>query len=246
MLGRYLSGQCRTMETVLENYHWRCTLALFNDAVACRERIVDGSALWMAAVMISFVACFSVEENPSANSTLSHANSFCDFSWLRTHKGVRLFYDALGCDNPFKQHSRRGEHQLQCLGIEYPKHGAGMVPRALATVCNLNVSSNAQCNQYHDPAHALSALLQEQNPGPLRFLAFINAIDLDFIASIEAKDPVGLVLMAIWYDCVPRSAWWLQARSQVESQAIRAYLNQQHGQDTTIQAALARFTPAYY
>jgi hypothetical protein len=232
MHGRSLAGLVHVKRAAIEARHIAAAAALLNLTIENNVERADSSALWMAAVMHSFATCFDTDE-----SNMSLTNVF----WLRVHRGVTIFYNLLSPKSPFKSCARRPGDQ--CLGLSHLTTGITGVPPVLTALCDLDDESNAS-NPYQRPVHALSGVLAEMQPGPLRFLAFLNALEMDFLKLLEDGDTRAVTLMAIWHNLVPKSAWWMWSRAQFDQRIALEYLRTYHQYDQRVWAALAIYVPA--
>jgi hypothetical protein len=228
---RSLVGLAYAKRAAIEARHIAAAANLLNRTIENNMENADSSALWMAAVMHSFATCFD---------TNTSNVSFPDVFWLRVHRGVCTFYRLLSPKSPFKSCARRPGDQ--CLGLSHPTTGITGIPPVLTALCELDEESNAS-NPYHRPLHALSGILAETQPGPLRFLAFLNALEMDFLTLLEGRDARAVTLMAIWYNLVPKSAWWMWSRAQLDQRTALAYLRTYHQYDQRVWIALAIYVP---
>lgn len=77
----------------------------------------------------------------------------------------------------------------------------------------------------------------------LRFLAFPNTMEPAFSTLLRAREPRALLLMAIWYELVPPSFWWISLRVSLERQSIWTYLGWYHANKEPIRSFLAAYSP---
>lgn len=212
---RLLNGQALAVQTPLEAHHCARSAAMFREDIS--RPAVDPQALWMPAVMLSFTDSFTIDP--------AHANDTLSTTWLKTHSGVRMFYDMLLLSSAFRI-AERGSVDA-CLGMHQVPQGCTGIPTLLADLYELDNHSNAQDNAYHEPVHVLVMLQSERHVEPLRFLAFANVLDARFVRLLEVKDRRALLLLMLWYELVPQTAWWLYSRAQISGHAIRDLLNKE-------------------
>ena len=210
---RLMMGRAREARTQLEARHCARSASLFREALSALSS--SNSALWMASVMISFTDSFCLDEQDPDN--------ILSTTWLRVHLGVRTIFNMLPASSPFKFNDGQSIGG-RCLGMPPPIAGSGNVPESLARLYDIDENSSSETNVYHDAVHMLSQLLSERIKCPLRFLAFVNILSSDFLVLLDKKDPKALLLLMRWYQLVPPSAWWLQTRSIITSNAIAAHL----------------------
>jgi hypothetical protein len=226
MHNRYLAGRTYAACTPFESYHWAKASALFRTEISHENDTCNWDAFWIAAVMMSFLVCFAVEtEDPQALWPLSLRPSL-GVSWYRAQRGVRTFWTMLRPSSPFAKGACGSKDR--CLDLPIPPSGVEGVSTALVTMCELNDSSNANNSPYHTAVRTLSILLADPTPGPLRFLAFMNTTEPEFERLLEQRDPRSLVLMTIWFSLIPRTAWWIWSRAQLERRAICIFLERDH------------------
>lgn len=127
--------------------------------------------------------------------------------------------------------------QLSC---PLPSAGIDNVPSALARLCDLDMSSTAENNPYFTVVHTLVQLqnLSSDQITTVRFLSFVYHMQGPFKDLLQGKDPVALLLLALWYVMAPRGAWWIECRATVERQSICSYLQRYHRSKRAIQALL--------
>ncbi|KAE9366302.1 hypothetical protein N431DRAFT_419491 [Stipitochalara longipes BDJ] len=241
MHDRYLSGQGHGKNTELECYHWAMSARLLNHEISQDSGAYDRDAMWMAAVLINYIVFYSVEtQNPEEFWPLSP--SISEIPWFPIQKGMRAIWQLAAPDRPGSLFSKpANDVQERCLGLAPPKPGKHGIAAPLVELCGLDESSSPETNPYHTAVHALSTLLNNPsaNPQSLKFLGFINTIDVGFEALLKEKDPRALLLMSIWYGLVPKSAWWLSLRASLERRAICIYLDRYHADNLRIQRVLA-------
>ena len=196
-------------------------------------------AIWMTAALMSLVTCFNLETDDVEQVWPLKPTAASDLSWLEMQKGLRTLWQA--CD--FEHNGGVFKAQVfplrsRCLGVQLPTEGIDGIMRPLLPLCNITQSSDASNNPYFTAAHMLSQLLRDDIKlmKTLRFLSFPNIISPEFEAQIKRKDPVALVMMALWYELVEQSTWWMSGRAYLECRAIWTYLRRYHTNDPRIRS----------
>lgn len=121
-----------------------------------------------------------------------------------------------------------------------PERGVDGIPKDLAVVCHLDSLSTAEKNPYFNAAHAVSQLmcLPDSQVTIGHTEIFTRTIHGAFRCLLQAKDPVALLLLYLWYSKAGRGVWWIEARARVECPAICKYLRLYHEDDQAIHALI--------
>jgi hypothetical protein len=207
-----------------EAYHAYKSAALLNKSLSLSIRPEERDTLWMAATFLGIHAVLTpTAVNPLESWPLkSHGDA--DLAWLRFVGNKMALWELT---NPVRQDSL-----FQNMKDEYAQmfnsvavSGANGIPSWLALLCYLHRDSTSYNNPYFTAAHVLSLVLdQSAKPSRSRILAFTSQMEPCFRALLYAKDPVALLLLAMWYERAGPVIWWIQHRAMVEHQAIYLYL----------------------
>jgi hypothetical protein len=207
-----------------EAYHAYKCAALLNQALSLSIRPEERDTLWMAATFLGVHAVLtSTAVTPQEAWPLeSHGDS--DLAWLRFAGSKMAIWELT---NPVRQDSlfqnMKGEYEQMFNSVAVS--GADGIPSRLALLCGLHKDSTAYNNPYFTAAHTLSLVLdQSAQLSRSRILAFTSQMEPCFKALLHAKDPVALLLLALWYERAGPVIWWIQPRATVEHQAIYLYL----------------------
>jgi hypothetical protein len=73
---------------------------------------------------------------------------------------------------------------------------------------------------------------------PSRLMTFTRHLQHSFKAMLQDKDPVALLLLALWYSKAGQFVWWIYQRAAVEGQSICLYLQRYHQETIEIQDLL--------
>lgn len=69
-------------------------------------------------------------------------------------------------------------------------------------------------------------------------ISFVSQSQQSFRDLLHEKDPIALLLLALWYAQASRVLWWIEQRARIESQAIRSYLEKFHRNNTNVHRLL--------
>ncbi|KAI1308041.1 hypothetical protein F5Y03DRAFT_405255 [Xylaria venustula] len=226
---RHLNSSLGSRRTLEECYHLSRSTVLFNRRLREPIETKDKDPIWGTAAALALLS-FSYPDacTPEESWPLKPSDS-SDLEWLRMIKGKMSLWRMA---NPLRSNS------LFCvmapvyahMYLTFPEKGIDGIPRALASVCNLEDTSTADNNPYFNAAHAIShtyALLDSQvSTGHTQL--FTGTIEGRFRDLLRNKDPVALLLLYLWYRKAGRSIWWIQLRAQVECPSICSYLRLYH------------------
>lgn len=229
--------------TAFESYHSMSASRLFNHALSEHVYESDPVAVWMTAGFINAVGLFAVEDTDVTETWPMRPEGAADLQWLRLQRGLQSVWRIVSVRMANEVHPCRlkEEQGPGCVG-EPPAHpGINGIAPFLAYACKLDEHSNATNNPYYTSAGILSVLLPRdlQGPAAMRYLIFLNTLEPQFEALLRVKDPVALLLLALWYAKARDAPFWLSKRAIVECRAICAYLDQECANDMVVQDSLA-------
>jgi hypothetical protein len=133
------------------------------------------------------------------------------------------------------------------MSVEYaqmhsppPQVGIDGIPPALLRLCHLNDSSTAETNPYLGAVHGLAQVenIPLDQLIPSRLMTFTRHLQHSFKAMLQDKDPVALLLLALWYSKAGQFVWWIYQGAAVEGQSICLYLQRYHQETIEIQDLL--------
>jgi hypothetical protein len=206
-----------------EAYHAYKSAALLNQALSRSIRPEERDTLWMAATFlgVNAVLTLSATTPQEAWPLKSHES---DLGWLRFAGSKMALWELT---NPVRQDSlfqnMKGEYAQMFNSIA--ADGVSGVPPWLAVLCDLHEGSTIHNNPYFTAAHTLSLVLdQSAEISRSRILAFTSQMEPSFKDLLRVKDPVALLLLALWYERAGPAIWWIQHRATIEYQAICLYL----------------------
>jgi len=254
---RYLGTTQPRRRTLREQYHSTQCITLFNQKLSEPVRLQDRDPLWATAAMLAILAVSSVEAESIEDSwplasvsplTYSSCMHPTELDWINISEGKRTIWnlvDPLRPDSIF--YGMRNEY-THLFFAPLPVAGVEGIPVMLAQLCGLNALSTMENNHYFAGAHAVTRVMRL--PYNRRSVAtamdFLFHMHKSFRALSVAKDPIALLLMALWYSEAGRAIWWLEMRSRVEGPAICLYLQRYHRGNAAIQGLLPWRTDEVY
>ncbi len=237
---RYLGTPTAGRPALLATYHWSQCTALFNQQLRRPIQPQDRDAVWATAASLGAITFASVDaaSSPEAAWPLKEAEP-SDLEWIRISEGKMALWhltDPLRAGSVFRAMS----HVYAQLFSPLPVRGIDGLPPALSSLCNLDASSSADSNPFFTPVHALSRLLA--TPGDQITLSiailFMGHMKKPFTAMLQARHPVALLLLAMWYARARQAVWWIELRARVECPSICLYLRRFHKENGAVQDLL--------
>lgn len=231
---RYQGSSLSADHSRREAYHSSQGAALLNQKLSEPTLPRDRDTLWMAATFLGIVAFSSnVSETPETSWPL--VSEPTDLEWLRMTEAKRAIWelaDVLRSKGIF----RNMAEDLREMYAPLPATPIQGVPATLLRICHLSQSSSAADNPYYTAVRTLAPLLSEklQKPSKGNILCFLSQMQPQFRALLYQKDPVALLILALWYEKSRHHVWWIWHRASVEYQAIVLYLRRLHGDNAVI------------
>lgn len=236
---RHLNSSLGCRRSLEECYHWSQSTALLNRRLREPIEAKDKDPIWGTAAALAVLTFSSPDACTPEESWPLKSSNHSDLDWLRMSRGKMSLWhivNPLRPDSLFRVMAATFAHMHSPL----PESGIDGIPRALAAVCLLKVSSTAKNNPYFYAAHAVSQILDlpdsEVTTGQTQL--FTRSIHGSFEDLLRKKDPVALLLLYLWYRKVSRSIWWIELRARVECPSICLYLRLYHKGNVAVQAFL--------
>jgi hypothetical protein len=236
---RYLSTPATECRAVPKTYHWSQCAALFNRKLSQPIQPQDRDPLWATAAFLSIMTFSSVEASTPEEAWPLKTSEPSDLEWLRMSEGKMVVWNLTDPLRPGGMFRAMSEEYAQ-LYSPIPRAGIDGVPSALSRLCNLDVSSTAENSPYFAAVHTLAQLqnLPSDQITMSRSLTFMHHMQRSFKTLLQEKDPVALLLFALWYTKARRAVWWIEPRATVECQSICLYLQRYHKSNSAIQESL--------
>lgn len=222
-----------------EDFHWTKCLELFNDKLSQPIQYCDRDPLWAAAAMLGVISFSSVDATVPQDAWPLNSAKSTHLDWLNISKGKMAVWDLVDPLRPESIFNVLREDYLQ-LFRPLPELNVGDIPAPLAKLCDLDEMSSPDNNPYWAAVQALLCVLDSPSDvkSVTHSLKFVGHMTDQFKHLLAGKDPVALLLMALWYSQVRGTVWWLDQRATVEGQAICFYLQTFHKDDEGIQQIL--------
>lgn len=222
-------GGCRTQTEI---HHTLQCICLFKRKLSQLIAAPDRDALWATSALLGLIAIVSFDETSPEDAWPVRPVHASDLEWMRLTVGKRIIWtltDPLRTNGLF----RAMASEYADMEFPIPETSIAGIPSSLIKACNLTETSNSDNNPYYVAAHLLALLARSQMlpggsfPG-IYMIAFISQSQLCFRRLLEDKDPVGLLLLALWYREAGKALWWVRQRAAIETQAIRIYIERFH------------------
>ncbi|KAL2869114.1 uncharacterized protein BJX67DRAFT_32626 [Aspergillus lucknowensis] len=223
--------------TLRETYHFsRCTTLFnrwLNDSIAEEHK----DPLWATAGTLSILTFTSINTcSPVQTWPLGPPDS-SDLEWLRLGVGKMTLWHLV---NPLRPESafRTIYDDPVRVHQHLPRKGCAGVSVELAHLCGLTESSTQETNPYFTVAHHISRLLHlPKGKATADAIMMVTAhMHGRFATFLKNKDPVALLLLALWYTRACESKWWIEIRARYELVAICTYLLRYHADNSAIRA----------
>jgi hypothetical protein len=236
---RSLQGPLISRRTIPEIFHWSQCAKLLNWKLSQPILPEDRDPLWATAAILGIVSLSSIEGFIPEESWPLKPSDPSDLAWLRMSEGKMAVWnltDPLRSGSIFNAMSK----EYQALFAPIPMVGIDDIPATLVRLCNLDKYSTCESNPYFVAAHTISGLqgLSDEPFTRSKCLNFISHMQQPFKNLLQEKDPVALLLLALWYTKVHRFMWFIQHRATVESQSILLYLHRYHKDNRAIRELL--------
>ncbi|KAH8893002.1 hypothetical protein GQ53DRAFT_718607 [Thozetella sp. PMI_491] len=237
---RYTDGLPHTHRTRAEARHSLQCVALFNQKLSRPIDLPDRDTLWATAALLGLMATASFEAITPEEAWPLRPSYPWDLEWFRLNNAKKAIWDLT---DPLRPGGlfRPMSHEYGQFHFQLPPNGPEGLPRCLADVCGISSSSSEDNNPYYVSAHVLARLNMPtengQSPG-IRMVTFMSQSHPSFRTLLLQKDPVALLMLALWYAQAGGMLWWLEQRARVEGHAIRIYLERFHGNDEKVQRLL--------
>ncbi|KAJ1709234.1 hypothetical protein NYO67_8631 [Aspergillus flavus] len=212
-----------------ESYHISQCAALLSRKLSQPLRAEDRDPLWMTSTLLGIISTSSISSLTPEEAWPLKSSDTSDLEWLRMAEGkmsVWRLADPLRPNSLFRDMAEEYTQMYDgpfCIGTD-------RVPPALARLCCITPSSSPDTNPYFTAVHTIAPLLH-RSPGQLsraNILSFTSRIERPFKSLLQARDPVALLLLSLWYVKAGDVVWWLRLRARVECQSICMYLRRYH------------------
>ncbi|VUC29748.1 unnamed protein product [Clonostachys rosea] len=229
-------GQGRTMSEIAHAF--RCTAAL-NRKLCHGISPADRDPIWATASFLSILSFLALDECDPSKAWPFKPSESDDMNWLRLGDTKWKLFQLTKPDRPGS--------------IFYPMSGIYQKMRAyrasstinnispeLQFLCRLGECSQPESSPYFEAAEIITRLGKWRG-SEIPFteaMAFIIYTSPSFKSLLLMKDPIALVLLALWYSKARKTIWWVDLRAATELEAICMYLRQYYSNDLVIMGTL--------
>ncbi|PWY95985.1 hypothetical protein BO94DRAFT_530716 [Aspergillus sclerotioniger CBS 115572] len=209
-----------------EAHHTSQCVKLLSQKIAQPIPQEERDAVWIGATFLGIVV-FSSLSATTAEEVWPLKSDSSDLEWVRMTRNKMSLWtliDPLRKDGLFRGMVGEYEEMFEPTATDLT------VPEPMARICHLDQSSTAENNPYFTALHTLVPLwdrsFEEQSRASV--LAFPSQMTPAFRNLLHEKDPVALLLLALWYDISGQVIWWSRQRATVELQSICLYIQRYH------------------
>lgn len=225
-------------QSKFEAYHASVGARLFYQRLSQRILPDDRDSIWIAATLLGIIAFASPSTCKSSQSWPLHLDRL-DLEWVRMTRSKAVVWNLA---NPLREGGlfRNMAPEYAEMFQADPNSQFLDIPTSLVELCGLEPDSTTENNPYYIALQTLSPLLSQpvKSLSRSKALAFTSQMTPSFERLLREKDPVALLLLALWYDIVRQVIWWSQPRARVEHQSISLYLKQNCPNNVKIQQFL--------
>lgn len=255
---RYLQRRAPSTPGTQELYHVARGSSLFSQRLSNPIQPDDRDTIWATATFLGILAFISVPPVTTEDCWPLTQN---DLNWLSLSQTKRALWNLT---NPLRPESLFRDMSDEYVRMYSPRlkgwdgNKYFCDPRQLLVVpedellldlyslCGLDSSSHshlADRNPYREAFQFLRGLYSEPTEtrtSRSHALVFISRMQPCFIDLLQARDPVALLLLALWYERAAQLIWWVRYRALVEGPAICCYLERNHMDDAMMRRILTR------
>lgn len=226
---------------LMEMYHFCQCTTMFKEQLHQNLSSNEKDAVWGTASFLSILLFLAIDESDSTKAWPFKSSECPDLDWLRMGDNKWRLFELT---NPLRPESifNPVATVLKKIHDYKPVTGIDEILPDLLNICSLDASSSSLTSPYFEAAQAVSRVYKYADSHvPLsEGMAYVVHMELPFRALLAAKDPVALLLTAIWYRKSRKAVWWIGLRSAVECEAICMYLRQYHSDKADIMDLLSR------
>jgi hypothetical protein len=227
------------MET--QYYHLGRAAALFKERLTKPSiKTADRNAIWTTASLLNHMSSSALKTWDPEKSWPLAASPDPHLDWFNMSQGLLTIYKLASPAEPgglfhdvFAKPGVPGRDVLKNKWEQDSREGIDGIPFSFISLCELNVSSNAENNPYHAAVRALIEIwdMEPNKYTVFRFMSFISLLRPEMKDLLQQKDPRALLILAYWYTKMFHLHWWVHQRSVVECTAICVYLERYYSSD---------------
>ncbi|PLB47404.1 hypothetical protein P170DRAFT_315312, partial [Aspergillus steynii IBT 23096] len=222
---RYLQRRAPTTPGTRELYHASLGSSLFIRQLSSPIQADDRDTVWATATFLGILAFTSV---PAMTVEDCWPLKEADLTWLCLSQTKMALWNLT---NPMRSDSLFHDMSDEYIIMYSPRlNGWDGILSDVYQLCGLGPSSlhpHVDTNPYREAFKFLQGLYPESVETIVsrsHALVFISRMQPCFVKLLRARDPVALVLLALWYERAGKLIWWVRYRTLVEGPAICTYL----------------------
>ncbi|CAH0050923.1 unnamed protein product [Clonostachys solani] len=225
--------------TVSEMKHFLQCTTLFQRHLREDIHPVDRDPIWATASWLSILLFIAIDENDPSKAWPFKGSETADMDWLRMGDTKWKLFQLTNPNRPESIFYPISNLYAQ-MRTNIAASGIDSISPSLYEVCGLDGSSRHDTNPYFQAAQTITNLGNFE-PSKIPFpaaMSFITHGHPDFKVLLLNKDPVALLLHALWYSRVRKSVWWINLRAITELKAICLYLREHYSENALIMELL--------
>lgn len=213
--------------TTTTAYHLTESAGLFNRRLSNAQEHTEGDALWATSVYLCAMSIFNLSSLNSEQNWPMSAPHPTDLEWLKMQAGLRVIWNMADMERSSVFGRAESKGSTNCVQPIEPESGTAGIPPLLVKMCQLQECRSTNNGPYHTAVRRLTALLNVNGTpeNVLTFMVFAGGMDNAFRQLLIEKDPVALLVLALWHSKLFHSVWWMVPRARVECQSICYYLH---------------------
>ncbi|CAG9948252.1 unnamed protein product [Clonostachys rosea f. rosea IK726] len=221
--------------TVREMKHFLQCTTLFQRHLREGIHPIDRDPIWATASWLSILLFLAIDESDPSKAWPFKGSETADLDWLRMGDTKWKLYQLTNPDRPESIFYPISNLYSQ-MRTNISASGIATISPSLYEVCGLDGSSRQDTNPYFQAAQTVTNLknFEPANIPMPAAMSFITHGHPDFKVLLLKKDPVALLLLALWYSRVRKSVWWINLRAMTELEAICLYLRKHYNHDALI------------
>jgi hypothetical protein len=199
----------------------------------------DRDPIWATASFLSILSFLALDECDPSKAWPFKPSESDDMNWLRLGDTKWKLFQLTQPTRPDSIFYPMSDIYQKMRAYKSTSSIHSISPE-LQILCRLDEWSQPETSPYFEAAEIITRLSKWRD-FEIPFaeaMAFIIYTSPSFKSLLLIKDPVALVLLALWYSKASRTIWWVDLRGATELEAICMYLRKYHYDDLAIMGCL--------